>query len=95
VKRVAPPRAEYLLLSLSAGNVDRITHHRPLNSRVTSNVYISSLENDEMIEIEDIRISAIFRSRALHKSRSRSSNRPNQFSYPSIIDSIRKNALVL
>jgi len=30
-KRVAPLRAEYLLLSLSVGNVDRITHHRSLN----------------------------------------------------------------
>lgn len=34
VETVAPPRAEYLLLPLSAGNVDRITH-RSLNSPLT------------------------------------------------------------
>jgi hypothetical protein len=40
-----------------------------------------------MTEIEDIRIWAIFRSRALDRSRSRLNNLPNQ--------SIGKNALVL
>lgn len=44
VETVAPPRAEYLLLPLSAGNVDRITHHSlnlPL-TRFTICIYVKT-----------------------------------------------------